>query len=314
MDINSRIAVQNWDTKEIISWLKGLKNEKDWFDEERLLIESVTGKSLLLISPFDLGQLCIKQVDSQEVILGAVEKIHQKLFNCPNETLLSLTLKLSCQSRALQQKLTSKRGLPLVDNSDKIELSSQMIDCNKQRVSLDSLTSVSEIIGVIDSIVERLNRRPFFDYGQYRSMRSLLIALGIELTSTAQRDQFVDRPNDIIERCAKSLADYCDRILQGKTDVLSIQPFSMECVRIRRKSKEEMWGISLNPTFDHHIIDKVVAISPAGSNNLLQEGDEIIRVNGQTTIGWTPNNVAKILSDSEDLSLIVLRRPRDTFY
>lgn len=107
---------------------------------------------------------------------------------------------------------------------------------DENRVSIDTLTRVSKIVSIIDLIINKLYSKPFNIYCHYRTIRSLLVALSIELTSTAQRDQFVDKPNEIIEKCVKSTANYCDKISFGKIDCLFIQPFCLEFIQLRRHS------------------------------------------------------------------------------
>lgn len=195
------------------------------------------------------------------------------------------------------------------------------------RVSIDTLTRVSKIVSIVDLIVNQLNTKPFTLYCHYRTMKSLLVAISIELTSTAQRDQFVDKPNEVIEKCVKSLANYCDKILFGRIDSLFIQPFCLEFIQLKRDSNLVAWNFSIRSESGCHYICTLGSSknSPAVSNKQnntnqqqqqIDDGDEIIQINDQVIIGWTESKVSSLfpINDVITISLVLRKPPRESQY
>ena len=71
--------------------------------------------------------------------------------------------------------------------------------------------------------------------------------------STAQRDQFVDRPNDIIITNCLTFAGLCDRIVQDLHDSLAIQPASLDVALIKKRSNEEL-GMHIHSSYSGRFI------------------------------------------------------------
>lgn len=317
----SQADITNWTPTEVSNWLAGLGADKEWLKSDYIMKNNFDGKDLSFMTSQDLELLGATKVELQENILEAIEKLKFHSFNSSKETLQAVILRLACQSRSLHRQLASKREIsvgnhePTIGKS--IVLTSDFIDnglAKKQRVSLDTLANVSAIVTSVRHINDILSCAPFSKYADYRSMRSLLLALSIELTSTAQRDQFVETPNDIIEKSSKALADYCDRIVYGTSDTLLIQPFQLETVKIERSLREAGFGFSIKSTIDNvHIIDKILPLSSATKTNKLNEGDEIIYFN-QSIVGWSAENVDRLVNASSQLKeviLVVKKRPSE---
>lgn len=70
-------------------------------------------------------------------------------------------------------------------------------------------------------------------------MRKQILKLSIELASTAQRDQFVDKPNDIIKTNLQTLADLCDKVVRELNDPLAIHPAYLDLVTVKKEVDEE---------------------------------------------------------------------------
>lgn len=310
----THINVSTWNTFKVRDWLCGLCDDASWLKTENLFRNKIDGKKLLMLTPEDLETIGATKVNLQELIIEAIENLRFYNFNMARETLQTSILRLGCQSRSLQRQLLSERNRVAQSRKTSTIIESNGI-ATKQRVSLDTLASVSSIVTTVQYITEFLNSPPFSKQGDYRSMKSLLLALSIELTSTAQRDQFVEKPNDIIEKSSKALADYCDRIVLGARDPLLIQPFHLETVRIRKNSNESDLGLAVKSpsTNSIHVIEKITPLSPAKKTNRLHEGDEIVQFN-QYIVGWSPENVKKLIdttSQLEDIVLMVKKCPSE---
>lgn len=246
-----RKDVQSWDCNYVCKWLEEHCEAKKLLNKTLLHEQDIDGRKLLSLSPCDLAKFGITKVGHQEYILGAIDELRYKDSSADHETLQFVILRLSCQSRSLQKQIAHEKLAalnnnssgscsPLTDNREPEHMSTSnsninntsnsninnntnnisskdqtivltrhdLLNCGKQRVSLDTLAHVSEIASTVDFIVRVINHESF---KSCRYLKSLLLALSIEMTSTAQRDQFVERPNDVLERCCRTLADHCDR-------------------------------------------------------------------------------------------------------
>lgn len=316
----TQIDLNNWTPVDVKKWLSGLRDDASWINDDYIFINNVGGRKLLLATAQDLSNLGATKVDLQEHILEALESLRYYNSNVTKETLQVSILRLACQSRSLHRQLVAERASAEIHHPPDLKTVTLSNDFTenakgKQRVSLDTLALVSAIVKTVRQITDILNFASFSKHGDYRSMKSLLLALSIELTSTAQRDQFVERPNDIIEKSSKALSDYCDRIVHGTKDALLIQPFQLEKVKIRKKSNESDLGLIIKSQTNTciHTIDKITPLSLAKKTNKLNEGDEIIQIN-QFIIGWSPKNVEKLLNEScqkEDITLMVKKCPSE---
>lgn len=317
----TNIDIEKWSTKKVIDWLVGVCDDSSWLDRNKLVASNVSGKELLLMTANDIEKLGAKRVNVQECIIEAIEKLRIYKSNQTIETLQSRILCLSCQARSLHRQLVLENSNENSPPDTKLETITLAADFNpgvsrkKQKVSLITLSSVSNIVRTVQHITSILSSSPFSRYDDYKTMKSLLLALSIELTSTAQRDQFVEKPNDILEKSSKALADYCDRIVYGTRDFLLIQSFRKEFVKIRKEPNENEFGlkiISLD-SGDIHVIDQITPLSPAKRTNKLSKGDEILQFN-QNIIGWSAKNVEKLIETSkhdQDVDLIVRKWPSE---
>lgn len=310
------INVNAWTPHKVNDWLLGLFDNPSCLKTENIIKSNITGKKLLLLTAQDLKELGFTKVDHQEVVLGAIENLRFHNYSVRELTLQSYILKLACQSNSLQARLESKQPSPgELINGPSSNNHNNELSVSKQTVSLDTLTAVSDIAGTVKQIADVLSRPPFTRHGDYRSMRSLLLVLSIELTSTAQRDQFVERPNDVIRESCRTLSVYCDRIVEGTRDPLLIEPFQLETVRIRKSPTDNNLGLVVHSHTSNnaHVIHAILPLSPAKKTNKLDEGDEVIQFN-QYIVGWSPKSVQRLLAASskrDDVILTVKKRPNE---
>lgn len=313
------IDVATWTPFKVKDWLSGICDDSSWLNLDNVINNNIRGKDLLMMTPQDLEKLGCSKVSQQEHIQEAIETLRFFTYNLTTETLQASILRLACHARSLQKQIALESQQSPSSASHGTKNVVFLTDLNQvtqnQRVSLDTLAGVSSIAKSVQSIIEVLNRKPFSKYDYYRSMKSLLLALSIELTSTAQRDQFVEKPNDIIEKSSKTLADYCDRIVHGTRDPLLIQPSYLETVRIRKNSHENDLGllIASSATGDKHLIEKISPLSLAKKTNQLNEGDEVLQFN-QYIVGWSPKNVENLIkasSQMNDFVLMVKKQPNE---
>lgn len=225
-----RPDVVSWSPTKVGEWISRLfEGHAAWIDQDFIRANRIDGRKLLLLSADDLAAIGAKKVGLQERILEAIDELRLTLHGVNKGTLQKKIFHLACYSRVLYTHLAHRRKSEERQFEEGDELSSDEVfdDDNhtkeQDKVSLETLSFVSVVVESVQKVVEIISKPPFKNNVELRSMRSLILALGIELASTAQRDQFVQKPNEILERSSKVLADYCDRIIQNTKDSSMIE-------------------------------------------------------------------------------------------
>lgn len=178
-------------------------------------------------------------------------------------------------------------------------------------VSTATLHSVTEILSSVKEFMSWLDRYPFDGNEKYAETRKTVLRCAIELASTAQRDQFVQYPNDVIrERCLE-VAEQCDKLIQRLSDSLAMQCATLEVVTVTKSVKEEL-GMNIVSSYSGiHQVGWLKYDSPAAKNGNIEEGDEIVQVNYQTVVGWQLKKlVASMRQFPMKIILTVKKRPR----
>lgn len=316
----NQIDVTSWSPQIVKDWLEGILEDSSWLDCEAVFAQDITGKKLLVMSAYEIEKLGATKVYLQELLMESLEKLKFYNYTLSNETLQTAILRLSCQARSLQQLVAQPASRSSSTSSTPtgpktIVLSPDFSKDNsrvtEQRVTLDTLAGVSSIVTIVKHITNILSCTPFAKRADYRSMKSLILALSIELTSTAQRDQFVDQPNDVIERSCKALADYCDKVVHGTKESLMIEPFNIVTVKINKLTISEA-GLIIKSTENGHYIKEVIPLTAAKKTNKLTEGDEVLMIN-QFIIGWSPKSVKRLIDipATDCLTIMVKKCPSD---
>lgn len=155
------------------------------------------------------------------------------------------------------------------------------------------------------------NRYPFESQEQYIPIRKTILKLSIELASTAQRDQFVEKPNDVIESSCINLAELCDRIVQELNDSLAIQPAVLDIVTVKKKPEEDL-GMHIHSSYyGIHVVGGIKFQSPSHRCGRIEEGDEIVQVGYQTVVGWQLKKLVNCMKEyPTEIILTIKKRPR----
>lgn len=326
------VDIGAWSPEHVISWFRGLHSSLKSITMDQVIRNRVNGSRLLLLTGQDLVELLPTiNVEALQSIIQGLNLLRYLNHNSKSETLQSLTLNLACQARYLYNQLIqaelSPRLLPvsttlttpMTGNSKnrfdfaKVDSNMQINQSTKQRVSLETLDSVSIIVDQILQVVSWLNstelasRLSKFN----KDFKSIVLRVAVELTSTAQRDQFVEQPNDIIKKTSKFLADYCEWVVLAIDDPDFIQPCWLDVVSVKKKADEEDFGIVIQPAiFGSLTIEEVVFSSPAHRSGRISSGDEIIQVDYQTVIGWPLNTVKDTIKTyTSEIILTIKKKP-----
>lgn len=326
------VDVHGWTPDHVVSWIRGLHSSLRTKPLDQFIRGRIKGNRLLLLTAQDLVELIPKiKVEALQTILGGIGQLRYLNFNSNLETLQSLTLNLACQARYLHNQLiqaelsprllpvSTTTATPMTGNSKsrfdfaKVDSNMQINQSTKQRVSLETLDNVSLIVDQILYVVNWLNstgltsNEPKFN----KDFKSIVLRVAVEFTSTAQRDQFVEQPNDVIKKTSKFLADYCEWVVLAIDDPDFIQPCWLDVVSVKKKPEEEDFGIVIMPaTLGSLIIEQVVFSSPAHRSGRITTGDEIIQVDYQTVICWPLDAVKDLIKNyTSEIILTIKKKP-----
>lgn len=329
------VDVAAWSPDHVVCWLWGLHSSLEASSMSQLIKNRVNGNRLLLLSGQDLIELipAIK-IEALQAIVQGMSQLRALTHNIKSETLQLLTLNLACQARYLCNQIIqaeqSPRLLPvsttlttpMTGNSKnrfdfaKVDSNMQINQSTKQRVSLETLDSVSIIVDQIMRLVNWLNSTELSsNLSKFnKDFKSIVLRVAVELTSTAQRDQFVEQPNDILKKTSKFLADYCEWVVLAIDDPDFIQPCWLDVVSVKKKPDEDDFGIVIqSATLSSLTIDEVKFSSPAHRSGRISNGDEIVQVDYQTVIGWPPDKVINLIKEyTSEIILTIKKKPIQT--
>ncbi|KAI1286798.1 Connector enhancer of kinase suppressor of ras 2 [Halotydeus destructor] len=293
------VNVAEWSPENVADWLKGLDDSILPY-VQFFLNNNVNGCKLVLLTSDDLEKLNVHKIGHQELILEGVDLLRHLHYNSASETLQTQALRLGCKARSLFNQLKH-------DELDSSEIKGK----HQDRVSTSTLSSVSDILVSVKSFVSWLDRYPFCTQDQYLPVRKAVLRYSIELASTAQRDQFVDKPNQVIKVSCLSLADLCDRIVQDLHDSLAIQPASLEVVAVKKRQDDDL-GLHIFSSYSGiHIVGGIKQPSPSHRCGRIEEGDEIVQINYQTVVGWTLKKLVSTMKEHPtEILLTMKKRPR----
>lgn len=289
------INVAEWTPQNVVSWLQGLEDSILPY-VAFFLNNNINGCRLLLLSCDDLENLNVTKVGHQEIILEAVELLKHLHYNFCSETLQMLSLRLGCKARSLFNILKRE-----TDDEEK----------SRDRVTTKTLSGVCDILTSVKLFVSWIDRYPFGGQEEYISIRKEILKLSIELASTAQRDQFVEKPNEVIKENCAIFAETCDKIVQDLNDPLAIQPAYLEVITIKKKTGEDIFsGVHFSSSYSGiHIVEKIDR-SSIFYRGRIEEGDEIVQINYQTVVGWHLKKMLNIIKEfSTEIAITLKKRP-----
>ncbi|XP_047735791.1 mucin-17 isoform X2 [Hyalella azteca] len=313
------VNVEEWSSDEVSNWMKGLEPFLSSYVNE-LWEAGVTGKQLLQLEPDMLPRFGIHKIGHQELLLQAIAHLRNIHYQLDKETLQQLALRLSSRARSVYNELKPSHGSSL-DNGhngcDDDYINSDDQDNKKASQKKCHLVSTAVVAGVADclaalkTVVSWLNRAPFDNLLLYKQPLEELTDLGIRLATISQRDQFAENQATIIRDNCKELAQIADNIIQNFNDPLIIQPASLVVATIKKKHDDDL-GVHLMTTYDGvHQVSIIRPHTPADTCTKLSVGDQLIQINYDTVIGWTPEKITKALSENPlEVILTVKKQPR----
>lgn len=321
-----------WSPEHVVSWIRGLHKSLEFIKMEQIITNRIKGSRLMLLTAQDFVELIpgIK-VEALQAIIRGISLLRYLSHNTNQETLQSLTLNLACQAKYLYNQLiqaehsprllpvSTSTATPITGNSKnrfdfaKVDSNMQINQSTKQRVSLETLDSVSiivdQILYVVNWLISTGSTSTLSKFNN--DFKSIVLRVAVELTSTAQRDQFVEQPNDVIKKTSKFLAEYCEWVVLAIDDPDFIQPCWLDVVSVKKKTEKEDLGIVIQPaTISSLTVEDVVFSSPAHRSGRVSIGDEIVQVDYQTVVGWPPETVKDLINSfSSEVILTLKKKP-----
>ena len=84
------------------------------------------------------------------------------------------------------------------------------------RLATQTISDVANLITVVKSLIEWLDKPPFTELFPYIEKKSVLIGTALKLIWNAKRDNFAEKPNSEIRCLCNEVAEFADSIIQVK--------------------------------------------------------------------------------------------------
>ena len=221
-------------------------------------------------------------------------------YNLDIENLQYVALKLSWKSRSLFNEIKMRENTKC-----------QSPLPNREKVDTSTMSFVAEVLDALMIILSWMDKPPFEHFNITK-----MINVGIELATNAQRDTFAENPMEVIKNCCQYLADLSDMFIQdfSSKESLILQPASLDQVTIEKRPGHDDFGLVIDPLHPGvRVISEVRSESLAYQIGKIHVGDEIVKINNQTVVGWTTKNVLKLLRQEQPRPGVILtlkKRPK----
>ncbi|XP_032440822.1 connector enhancer of kinase suppressor of ras 3-like isoform X1 [Xiphophorus hellerii] len=293
--------VSGWSPQQVEDWMRGLDDSLQpyvaAFRQQR-----VGGQQLLRLGHQDLLALGVARVGHQELVLEAVDLLCSLNYGVESDCLKTLVGKMRAAHRNLSGAVTQRRKNPAYQNKNSHQPSNQF------------LSAVVELIAAAKSLLGWLDRSPVTSPSDFTATRSTIIQLGLELTSTVQKDCSVFQMEEKILEVSQALNSVCEKTVQATSDPSNTEPSCLEEVHITNVRPGEGLGMYIKSTYDGlHVVTGTTENSPADQTQRIHAGDEVIQVNQQTVVGWQLKHlVEKMRAESGSITLVLKKRPSGT--
>ncbi|CAG0884580.1 unnamed protein product [Cyprideis torosa] len=287
----------------------------------------VNGRRLLVMDASDLATMGIWKVGHQEIILGAIALLKHCHFVLQKENLQTLFLELGAKASSLARQLHLRQGelgtgdtvQPAPSSRGPYSSVVSYVTSNgvtkrdrKGGVSTDCIAAVADLMISLKQCITWLDRAPFRHQPSMDSLKRELLTVAVQLAATTQRDFFADEPEGNIAVMCGKLESTCEQMVQCATDSLVITPASLELVKIAKKDDcDNELGLHISSSFKGvHSVGMVSRDVLQRAHGRVQEGDDILRVDHQTVVGWQLMEVVALIRRSgREVSLTVKRQP-----
>ncbi|XP_056413432.1 connector enhancer of kinase suppressor of ras 1 [Hyla sarda] len=282
--------ISSWSPDTVRGYLQGLDPSVQQYPFQGW---TITGQDLLDLSPQRLDALGVWSIGHQEVFLEAVEQLCTLHYELHSETLRSLTDKLYRVSQILCSHILRK--------ASSVSPSLALSPTQKQ------LACIIDIVSSARGLFSWLNRYLFTRLNDYSASRDV-IALCVELAEVLHKDWSDPLIENRILAICESICGICRSILNCSPESLLSQTATLERVQIYPESSSSL-GLEFKSTSSgQHFVSRITPESPAQRCGQVFPGDEIIKVNDQVVVGWTPRNLVLKLQERPNCVDIVLKK------
>ncbi|XP_034018318.1 connector enhancer of kinase suppressor of ras 3-like [Thalassophryne amazonica] len=291
-------AVSLWSPQQVVDWMRGLEDSLQQYVPS-FQRQQVDGEKLLRMSHQELLTLGVLRVGHQELVLEAVDLLCALNYGVESDNLQTLVQKMKAAHLSLKGAVSKRRKNPAYHGK------------NSHQPSNDFLTAVVELIGAAKSFLGCLDRRSVTGTSDLSSMKSRIIQLCLELTSTVQKDCTIYQMEEKSMEMSQALNSICEQTVQMTSDPSKKEASCLEEVHITDVKPGEGLGIYIKSTYDGlHVITGTTENSPADKTQRIHAGDEVVQVNRQTVVGWQLKHlVAKLRAEPGSVSLVLKKRP-----
>ncbi|XP_075709574.1 connector enhancer of kinase suppressor of ras 1 [Rhinoderma darwinii] len=284
--------VSSWSPGTVSGYLEGLDPSVQHYPFQEW---SITGQDLLDLSPQHLDALGVRSIGHQEIVLEAVEQLCALHYEIHSETLKSLTDKLFRVSEILCSHILTLRKASSVSQSLALSPTQKQLAC------------IIDIVSAARSLFSWLNRYLFTRLNDYSASRDV-IALCVELAELLHKDWSDPLIENRILAICENICGICRSILSCSPESLLSQTATLELVHIYPASSSSL-GIEFKSTSSgQHFVCRITPESPAQRCGQIFPGDEIVKVNDQVVVGWTPKNLVHKLQERSNCVDIVLKK------
>ncbi|KAJ0026559.1 hypothetical protein NQD34_017559, partial [Periophthalmus magnuspinnatus] len=285
-------AVSQWTPQQVSAWMRGLDDGLQSYVSP-FQLQEVSGERLLRLTHTELLSLGMSRVGHQELLLEALDLLCALDRGVEQGQMQALATQMIRAHQDLSSAVSRRRKNPSYQNK------SSNLPPN------DFLSAVVELIAAAKGLLAALDRAPVNSCMDLSSTKSRIIQLCLELTSTVQKDCTVFEMEEKILEVSKSLNGICEQATQ-----LTPDPCTLEEVTITGIKPGQGLGIYIKSTYDGlHVITGTTENSPADRTHRIHAGDELVRVDGQTVVGWQLKRlVERLRSDSDSVVLTLKKR------
>uniref|UniRef100_A0A3P9MA24 Cnksr family member 3 n=1 Tax=Oryzias latipes TaxID=8090 RepID=A0A3P9MA24_ORYLA len=294
-------SVSAWSPQQVLDWMTGLDDSLQQYLPS-FQQQQVDGEKLLRMSHQELLSLGVDRVGHQELVLEAVELLCSLSCGVELDNLKTLVGTMRTAHQNLISAVSQRRRNPAYQHK------------NSHQPSSPFLTAVMQLIGAAKKLLAWLDRSPLTSPKDFTSIKSRIIQLCLELTSTVQKDCTVYDMEEKILEVSQALNSVCEKTVQVTSDPSKGEVSLLEEVHITDIKPGEGLGIYIKSTYDgHHVITGTTENSPADQTQRIHAGDEVIQVNRQTVVGWQLKHLVETFrTDSSSLVLVLKKRPPGT--
>ncbi|XP_068773674.1 connector enhancer of kinase suppressor of ras 1 isoform X2 [Struthio camelus] len=285
--------VGTWSPAQAAAWLRGLDAAVQGYPFEAW---GLAGAEVLRLSAGALEALGVRRVGHQELLLEAVEQLRAL-----DEELASTSL------RTLAEKLRALAG-----RAQALVLGEQPAGAGAgaepRPPSLDLLACVVELVGAAKELFSWLNRYLFSTLNDYSASRDIVF-LCTELAEALQEDcPAAERDGRILTIC-QHIVGICESIVGCSPGQLLDRTAVLQRVGLAPALPTATLDLEITSTSSGlHFVSGTPSEALAVRGPPILPGDEIVQVNEQVVVGWTPVNLAKKLLEKPSGATLVLKK------